>query len=121
MPPTARRASSCLALLEKWRCEVVAAESCAEMLGKLVSVRRMPDLIVADLRLKDAENGIEAIARLREEFNDRVPGLLITGDTAMEQLTQAEESGLHVLHKPLNPARLRSLIASLRREQTRAA
>jgi two-component system, sensor histidine kinase len=112
---------SMLALLGKWRCEVIVAESCAEMLGKLVSVVRMPDLIVADYRLPGDESGIEVVARLREEFNDQVPALLITGDTGMEQLRAAQESGLHVLHKPLNPSRLRALIANLRREKTRAA
>ena len=112
---------SMLALLGKWRCEVVAAESCSEMLQKLVSVRRLPDLIVSDYRLRGEENGIEVVARLREEFNSQVPALLITGDTGMEPLREAEESGLHVLHKPLNPSRLRALIANLRRERTRAA
>jgi signal transduction histidine kinase/CheY-like chemotaxis protein len=112
---------SMMALLGKWRCEVIAAESCDEMLGKLISVKRMPDLIVSDYRLKGGENGIEVVARLREEFNAQVPALLITGETGMEQLREAEESGLHVLHKPLNPSRLRALIANLRRERTRAA
>ena len=112
---------SMLALLGKWRCEVVAAGSCAEMLEKLVSVQRAPDLIVSDYRLRGEENGIEVVARLREEFNAQVPALLITGDTGMEQLREAEASGLHVLHKPLNPSRLRALIANLRRERTRAA
>ena len=65
--------------------------------------------------------GEAVVARLREEFNSQVPALLITGDTGMEQLREAEESGLHVLHKPLNPSRLRALIANLRRERTRAA
>jgi CheY-like chemotaxis protein len=113
--------NSMLALLGKWRCEVVVAESCTEMLEKLVSIQRMPDLIVADYRLQGGENGIDVVARLREEFNAQVPALLITGDTGMEQLREAEESGLHVLHKPLNPSRLRALIANLRRERTRAA
>jgi signal transduction histidine kinase len=112
---------SMLALLGRWRCEVVAAESCNAMLEKLISVQRIPDLIVSDYRLKAGENGIEVIARLREEFNAQVPALLITGDTGIEQLREAEESGLHVLHKPLNPSRLRALIANLRREGTRAA
>jgi signal transduction histidine kinase/ActR/RegA family two-component response regulator len=112
---------SMLALLGKWRCEVIAAESCAEMLKKVVSIQRLPDLIVSDYRLQGEENGIDVVARLREEFNAQVPALLITGDTGPEQLREAEESGLHILHKPLNPSRLRALIANLRRERTRAA
>jgi two-component system, sensor histidine kinase len=113
--------NSMQALLAKWRCEVVAAESCSQMLEKLVHVQRLPDLIVSDYRLEGKENGIDVIGRLREEFNAQVPALLITGDTGIEQLREAEESGLHVLHKPLNPSRLRALIANLRRERTRAA
>lgn len=112
---------SMMALFRKWRCEVVVAESCKQMLEKLVSVQRTPDLIVSDYRLRGEESGIDVVARLREEFNAQVPALLITGDTGMEQLREAEESGLHVLHKPLNPSRLRALIANLRRERTRAA
>ena len=112
---------SMTALLGRWRCEVVAAESCEEMLQKLIYVQRIPDLIVSDYRLKHGENGIDVVARLREEFNAQVPALLVTGDTGIEQLREAEESGLHVLHKPLNPSRLRALIANLRRERTRAA
>jgi signal transduction histidine kinase/CheY-like chemotaxis protein len=112
---------SMVALLGKWRCEVVAAQSFPEMLEKLVAVQRLPDLIVSDFRLSGAENGIEVVARLRDEFNAQVPALLITGDTGPEELREVEKSGLHILHKPLNPSRLRSLIASLRRERTRAA
>jgi two-component system, sensor histidine kinase len=112
---------SMLALLSKWRCEVIAADSCSQILEKLVSIQRLPDLIVADYRLQGGESGIEVIARLREEFNTQVPALLITGDTGMEQLREAAQSGLHVLHKPLNPSRLRALIANLRRERPRAA
>ena len=112
---------SMMVLLGRWRCEVVAAESCEELLQKLIHVQRIPDLIVSDYRLKGGETGIDVVARLREEFNAQVPALLITGDTGIEQLREAEESGLHVLHKPLNPSRLRALIANLRRERTRAA
>jgi DNA-binding response OmpR family regulator len=91
------------------------------MLQKLIYVQRIPDLIISDYRLSKSENGIDVVARLREEFNAQVPALLITGDTGIEQLREAEESGLHILHKPLNPSRLRALIANLRRERTRAA
>src|SRR3954467_8897281 len=50
---------SMIALLGRWRCEVVAAESCEEMLQKLIYVQRIPDLIVSDYRLKEGENGID--------------------------------------------------------------
>ena len=55
---------------------------------------------------------------LRGEFNVDIPALLVTGDTAPDRLRDAEASGLPILHKPLNPARLRTLIANLLREGT---
>jgi len=109
------------ALLRKWKCDVVTAGSGAEMMGKLIAVDRLPDLIVCDYRLRGTENGIELVEMLRNEFNVDIPALLVTGDTGPDRLRDAEASGLPILHKPLNPARLRTLIANLLREHTRAA
>jgi CheY-like chemotaxis protein len=91
------------------------------MMGKLIAVNRLPDLIVCDYRLRGTENGIEVVEMLRNEFNVDIPALLVTGDTAPDRLRDAEASGLPILHKPLNPARLRTRIANLLREHTRAA
>jgi signal transduction histidine kinase len=109
------------ALLRKWKCEVLTAGSGKEMLEQLVAVQKLPDLIVSDFRLRGAENGIEVVELLRNEFNVDIPALLVTGDTAPDRLRDAEASGLPILHKPLNPARLRTLIANLLREHIRAA
>lgn len=109
------------AVLRKWGCDVLTAGSGEEMLAKLVGVRRLPDLIVSDYRLRGKENGIQVVEMLRNEFNLDVPALLVTGDTAPDRLRDAEASGLPILHKPVNPARLRTLIANLLREHTRAA
>jgi signal transduction histidine kinase/CheY-like chemotaxis protein len=110
-----------VALLRRWKCDVLTAGSGAEMMSKLVAVQRLPDLIVSDYRLRDNENGIQVVETLRSEFNVDIPALLVTGDTGPDRLRDAEASGLPILHKPLNPARLRTLIAHLLREHTRAA
>jgi signal transduction histidine kinase len=109
------------ALLRKWKCDVLTAGSGAEMMSKLVAVQRLPDLIVSDYRLRGTENGIQVVEMLRNEFNVDIPAMLVSGDTAPDRLRDAEASGLPILHKPLNPARLRTLIANLLREHTRAA
>jgi signal transduction histidine kinase len=108
-------------LLRKWQCDVLTAASSVEMKSKLVEVQRLPDLIVSDYRLRAGENGIQVVEMLRSEFNSDIPAVLITGDTAPDRLRDAEASGLPILHKPLNPARLRTLIANLLREHSRAA
>jgi signal transduction histidine kinase/CheY-like chemotaxis protein len=109
------------AVLRRWGCDVLTSGSGEEMLAKLVGVRKSPDVIVSDYRLRGAENGIQVVEMLRSEFNAEIPALLVTGDTAPDRLRDAEASGLPILHKPVNPARLRTLIANLLRERTRAA
>ncbi len=101
------------ALLEKWGCKVLSAGSAAEMLTHLSNTSRPPDLIISDYRLCHEENGIQVIEQLRGEFNTDVPAFLITGDTSPAWLREAETSGLPILHKPLNPARLRTLMAGV--------
>ena len=100
--------------MRRWRCEVISAGSGDEIIRKTTALGRPPDLIVSDYRLRGTENGLELVARLREGFNADIPALIVTGDTGPERLRQTRASGLHILHKPLNPARLRALIASLR-------
>ncbi len=101
------------ALLEKWGCEVIAAASGAEMRESLTALRRIPDFIISDYRLAREETGVAVIETLRTEFNAEVPALLVTGDTGAERPRDGDAGGLPILHKPLNPARLRTLMANL--------
>jgi signal transduction histidine kinase/CheY-like chemotaxis protein len=109
------------ALLGKWNCEVITAGSGAEMREKLPLVLRVPSLIISDYRPRaPATLGVgptlAAIDMLRSEFNTEIPAVLLTGDTGTEDSTRDQEvAGLPVLQKPLNPARLRTLIANLLR------
>ena len=119
------------ALLGKWNGEVITAASGAEMKDKLPLVRRVPSLIISDYRPRapatlGAGPTLAAIDMLRNEFNTEIPAVLLTGDTGIERQSRDQEvAGLPVLHKPLNPARLRTLIANLlridERERTRRA
>jgi len=74
-----------------------------------VGAGRIPDLIICDYRLRGEETGIAVVELLRNEFNSEVPALLVTGDTAGADRS-AECGDLPLLRKPLNPARLRTLI-----------
>lgn len=100
------------AMLRKWRCEVIAAASGAELVEKLTGVRRVPDIIIADHRLREEANGVALIEQLRGELGTDVPALLITASTAAER-RDCEAGGVPVLAKPVNPARLRTLLAHL--------
>jgi signal transduction histidine kinase len=100
-------------LLASWGHGVLTAGSGDEMLSQLAPCPDQPDLIICDYRLREGETGVEVIERLRSEYNETIPAMLITGDTAKDRLTEAQASGLLLLHKPLSNSKLRAAIASL--------
>ena len=99
-------------LLRSWGHRVVVAADGAEALAALEK-QAGPDLIICDYRLRDGANGVDLIRALREEFGRGVPALLVTGETAAENLREAVASGFPLLHKPLSHARLRAAVTSL--------
>jgi len=101
------------ALLVGWGHRVVAAGSCAEMLERAAAFTAPPDLIVSDYRLRNNENGIATIERLRSEFNSDIPAILITGDTAADRIREAAASDCLLMHKPVANSRLRAAIVDL--------
>lgn len=60
-----------------------------------------PDAILADLRLRGGQTGLDAVARIRAFLGEPIPAVLITGDTSPERLAMAEASGCTLLHKPV--------------------
>ncbi|HLB78895.1 MAG TPA: response regulator, partial [Dongiaceae bacterium] len=101
------------ALFRRWGCEVVAAASAAEALARLGKAGRTPDAIVADYRLRGSVTGAEAIAALRAKLGAPVPGMILTGDTEPARLIEARASGFELLHKPVDPDRLRRVLRGL--------
>jgi signal transduction histidine kinase/CheY-like chemotaxis protein len=100
-------------LLTSWGHEVIWAGSGAEILDKIASCPTRPDLIICDYRLRGEESGITVIRELQSEYNEEIPGLLITGDTAPDRLNEARHSGFLLLHKPVASSKLRAAIGNL--------
>lgn len=100
-------------LLQSWGYSVLAAGSYMEMLNRIGSRTEVPRLIICDYRLRNNEIGSAVIERLRNEYNETIPGMLITGDTAPDRIKEAQASGYLLLHKPVSNARLRAAIARL--------
>jgi two-component system, sensor histidine kinase len=61
------------------------------------------------------ESGIGVINRLQSNYNERVPAILITGDTASNRLREAQEGGLVLLHKPVAEINLRATVGNFMR------
>ena len=100
-------------LLGQWGYEVLAASSADEAIQLLATHTERPALLVCDLRLRDGESGIDAIERLRTEYNESIPAMLITGDTAASRLLEVHASEVLVLHKPIPSVKLREAISTL--------
>jgi two-component system, sensor histidine kinase len=101
------------ALLTGWGHETIIVGSGDEAILQLSSREQRPDLIICDYRLRDGENGIRVIERLRSEYNEAIPAMLITGDTAPDRLAEAKASSLLLLHKPVSNGKLRAAIVHL--------
>jgi two-component system, sensor histidine kinase len=101
------------ALLAGWGHETVVVGSGDEAIRQLSNYEQRPDLIICDYRLRDGENGIRVIERLRAAYNEAIPAMLITGDTAPDRLAEAKASSLLLLHKPVSNGKLRAAIVHL--------
>jgi two-component system, sensor histidine kinase len=100
-------------LLTGWGYDVIIAHSGAQMISNVSNCLVRPSAIICDYRLRGKENGIDVIRLLQAEYNENVPAMLITGDTAADRLIEAQASGLLLLHKPVPNGKLRAAIASL--------
>jgi signal transduction histidine kinase len=105
-------------LLRDWGCQPIIAATAVGALAGLAGASRPPDIIVSDYRLRQRENGIDLIAQIRERYSAAIPGILVSGDTGPELLREAKDRGLHILHKPMRPAKLRALIDHLVNSKT---
>jgi CheY-like chemotaxis protein len=100
-------------LLGKWGYSVVTAASDEAALIQLTERQQRPDLIISDYHLANAKTGIEAIERINAAFGASIPAILISGDTAPERLRDARDKGYILLHKPVDPMRLRAVMHQL--------
>jgi len=67
--------------------------------------------VLIDYRLGGAETGFDIAARIREKFGDRANCALITGEADEALDAQAAAQDIVILRKPVEPVRLRALLA----------
>jgi CheY-like chemotaxis protein len=99
-------------LLTSWGCGVHTAANMTEAAALLPQIAP-PDVLVSDYRLAGGDTGIQAIAAVREAAQRNIPAFLLSGDTNEAVVQSAREAGLVLLHKPVRPAKLRSLLRRL--------
>jgi len=103
--------------IERWQSTVITASNTKKAIADLDHQGLQPDFIISDFRLRDGENGIDAINELRKEFNTPIKAVLITGDTSSERIELAKKNKIPLLFKPLDSNKLRRVINEILREE----
>lgn len=98
------------ALLSDWNCEVLAAADAASAQAQCARAR--PDLVVLDYHLDGGVTGLDLRAALGDGCAG-LPCILVTADHGEDVRRAATAAGCHLLHKPLKPLALKSLLAKL--------
>jgi len=100
-------------MIRSWRCTPLIASNCEEAISLIHEHNDSIDLLISDLRLRNNENGVDLINTVREELNQDVPAIVVTGDTAIERIELAQSANVLLMHKPIQPETLREQISTL--------
>lgn len=98
-------------LLAQWGCDVVAVQGGDEAVAQARICR--PDLVLCDLSLAHGDSGIRVVDRLRREHGAGLACAFITGESALDRISEARAAGHPIAFKPTKPAKLRALIEHL--------
>ncbi|MBK3777417.1 response regulator [Azospirillum brasilense] len=101
-------------VLEQWGWDVLAAASAEEALRQLDGAERLPDVIIADYRLRYGRTGVDAIRDIHAFVGELIPAILLTGDTSPDRIREARRSGFTLLHKPVTLSELSSHLEEAR-------
>ena len=104
-------------LFRSWGYQLLVAGTYDEALVGIAKPNHPPALIVSDYHLPGGKTGIEVIEALRRTFSAEIPAFLVSGDISPELLGKAHASGYHLLHKPVDPMKLRAMVSYVLREQ----
>ncbi len=98
------------ALLRGWHCEVQVA---ADTNGALRAAREAsPDLLLLDYHLDADSTGLDVYRRLCEEIGER-PCAIVSADHSDALRERVAAAGCQLLHKPVKPLALKSMLAHL--------
>ncbi|WP_231495588.1 ATP-binding protein [Hylemonella gracilis] len=113
-------------LLHSWGCTVAVVESLRDALA-VIEDGFEPDVLLSDYRLRAGENGMWAVQGVRQQMRrlagpaqvlrPDLPAALMSGDTDPDLIQLCREISLPLLHKPVRPAKLRTLLRRLSQNQ----
>lgn len=104
-----------VSLLDTWHCHVIAASDAEGAISELDRTGEQPELLLVDYHLDRGRFGTDAITAIRRRLGAGVPAAILTADHSPAIRKDVSRfDGVSLLLKPIKPARLRALIASVR-------
>jgi len=71
-------------VLKMWHHEVLLAPSLPVLMAQLnQDSYPIPDLLMVDYRLAENKTGVEVVNQVRSFFNQKIPAVIISGDTTI--------------------------------------
>lgn len=107
-------------VLERWGGEVRCvdnADDCLALAGEAPGY----DIVLMDYRLQEGAGGLDLLRHLRAQQGDDFLGVLVTAEQDPAVQRAARESGFQFLAKPVEPAKLRSVLHAAMLERERQA
>jgi signal transduction histidine kinase/CheY-like chemotaxis protein len=98
-------------LLRSWDAEVQVFRDLAGVVTALGSGLARPDVMVIDYHLDNGACGLDVVDYLRRNRGWVTPVILTTADHGADIAARAQATGAELVHKPIKPAQLRSLLA----------
>ncbi len=101
---------SLLVILTAWRCQPVAAKNFDEALAHL---EPPPDLCIVDYHLGGGLSGLDMLREIEAHIPRAPRAVVISADRSPDLRAAVRRRGFELLHKPVKPARLRSVMTYL--------
>ncbi len=104
-------------VLTSWGCQVFSARSGRDVLDILGQIDMRPQVLLVDQRLGEGETGLQVIEKVRDEINETVPAIIMTGDIGTDGIALTA-ANLSVIHKPVEPEYLHRLLRRIALAET---
>nr|WP_295658845.1 ATP-binding protein [Polymorphobacter sp.] len=99
-------------LLRQWRLEVDVVADGTAAIARIDSGGDY-DVVLTDYRLPGVHTGLDLVGQLESRAKRALNCCIVTGDLDAAVIAAAAARGVPLIHKPLQPGRLRALIAHL--------
>ncbi|MDJ0909873.1 MAG: PAS domain S-box protein [Woeseiaceae bacterium] len=93
-------------LLEAEGYRVATAASAKEAKALMYHIADPPALLISDFHLLDGSTGVEAVAAIREHFDEEIPAFVVSGDTSKVVKDARLLDNCTLMSKPIDTGRL---------------